>query len=101
MVDYMGLIRSETMLQAGLDHLRRLKEKVRNTMLARDRWELTRCLEVLNLYDLGELAFTAALEKKESRGGFRRLDYPYSDPLLNGKTLVGKMVNGKPVVEWK
>jgi succinate dehydrogenase/fumarate reductase flavoprotein subunit len=101
MADYAGLVRSETMLIAGLNHLRRLREKIRNTLRARDRWELTRCLEVVNLYELGELVFIGALERKESRGLHHRVDYPYTDPLLNNKVLIVKMVDGKPVTEWR
>ena len=52
MADYAGLVRSETMLEAGLKHLRLLKRKLHETCLARDQWELTRCLEVVNLYDI-------------------------------------------------
>ncbi|MFC2047613.1 FAD-binding protein, partial [Chloroflexota bacterium] len=101
MYDYAGFIRSKAMLQAGLNHLRRLKEKVLNTMRAKNQWELTRCLEILNLYDLGELVFLSALERKESRGLHRRIDYPITDPLLNDKLLIAKKVKGKPVFEWR
>ena len=101
MCDYAGLVRSESLLTAGLTHLRRLKEKAQRTLRAKDRWELTRCLEVLNLYDLGELIFLAALERRESRGLHNRSDYPYTDPLLNDKLLVVKQLEGKPVLEWR
>lgn len=101
MADYAGLVRSETLLEAGLRHLRRLKEKVHTTLRARNRWELTRCLEVVNLYDLAELVFVGALERKESRGLHHRVDYPYTDPLLNGKVLIAKKVDGKVVTEWR
>lgn len=101
LADYAGPTRSETMLEAGLKHLRRLKEKLYTMVAARDRWELTRCLEVANLYDLGEILFVAALERKESRGLHQRVDYPYTDPLLNGKILVIKNVKGNPVTQWR
>ena len=101
MADYAGLVRSEATLKAGLSHLLRLKDKLHHTVIARDRWELTRCLEVANLYDLGELLFIGALERKESRGWHQRVDYPYADPLLNGKVLMVKKVDGKPVTEWR
>jgi len=101
MADYAGLIRSEAMLEAGLRHLRRLKDKLHNTVMAGDRWELTRCLEVMNLYDLGELVFIGALERQESRGWHQRVDYPYVDPLLNRKVLVIRKVDGQPVTEWR
>ncbi len=98
---YAGLIRSQTMLEAGLDHLRRLKLKAQTTMKAANKWELTRCLEVLNLYDLGELVFLGALERKESRNLHQRVDYPYTDPLLNNKVLSIRKIGNEPVTEWK
>jgi succinate dehydrogenase/fumarate reductase flavoprotein subunit len=101
MVDYAGRVRSETMLDAGLRHLRRLKNKVHNGLCARDSWELTRCLEVVNLYDLAELVFIGALERKESRGLHRRADYAYTDPLLNGKLLIIKRIDDRPITEWR
>jgi succinate dehydrogenase/fumarate reductase flavoprotein subunit len=84
-----------------LKHLRRLKNKVHNDLSARDSWELTRCLEVINLYDLAELVFIGALERKESRGLHRRADYAYTDPLLNGKLLIIKRIDGRPITEWR
>ena len=101
MADYAGAIRSKALLEAGKKHLGRLKDKFLNTVVARDRWELTRVLEVANLYDLGELVFVGGLERKESRGMHRRVDYSYTDPLLNGKNLIIKNVEGQPVTEWR
>jgi succinate dehydrogenase/fumarate reductase flavoprotein subunit len=101
MCDYAGGIRSEHMLNAGLNHLRRIRAKVDDALTATDRWELSRCLEVLNLYDLGELVFLSALERKESRGEHRRIDYPSTDPLLNGKLSAIRQVNGEPEFYWK
>jgi succinate dehydrogenase/fumarate reductase flavoprotein subunit len=101
MADYAGLIRSESLLTAGLRHLVRLKEKMHNTVAAKDRWELTRCLEVVNLFDIGELIFIGALERKESRGLHQRADYPYTDPLLNNQMLLYKLVDGKHTVQWR
>ncbi len=99
--DYAGLVRSKTMLEAGLFHLRRLREKAYSSMRAGNRWELVRCLEVLNLYELGELVFLGALERKESRGLHQRTDYTYTDPLLNNQVLTMKKVAGQPVLKWK
>jgi len=101
MNDYAGFVRSKPILEAGLSHLQRLKKKIHKNLMAKDRWDLTRCLEVLNLYDLAELVFIASLERKESRALYRRVDYPYTDPLLNGKNLVIKKVAGKPILEWR
>jgi len=101
MQDYAGVIRSETLLQAGLGHLRRLKKKVGATTMAGNQWELTRCLETRNLLDLGELVFISADERKETRGLHKRTDYPLTDPLLDNKALFIKKVDEKPVTEWR
>lgn len=101
MQDYAGSVRSETLLRAGLGYLRKLKEKAGNGLIARNRWELTRCLETRNLLDLAELVLLAADERKESRGLHTRFDYPFTDPVLDGKAIYVKQVNGKPVMEWR
>ncbi|MCL5959577.1 MAG: FAD-binding protein [Chloroflexi bacterium] len=101
MLDYAGPVRSGPMLEAGLSHVRRLRTRARDELRAINRWELTRCLEVLNLYDLAELAFVAALERKETRGSHHRTDYRLTDPLLNDKVLIVKNVDGRPVAEWR
>ena len=100
MHDYAGPVRSETMLRAGLSHLKRLKEKAYTTLIAGNQHELMHCLEVLNLLDLAELVFTAANERKETRGRHVRTVYPFTNPLLE-KLLVIKKVDDKPVTEWK
>ena len=100
MQDYTGTVRSETLLQAGLAHLGRLKKKAYETMMAKNQHDLVRCLEVLNLLELGELIFEAAMERKETRGLHVRPDYPYANPLLD-KLLVVKKVDGKPAMEWR
>jgi len=100
MYDYGGLVRSEVMLDAGLSHLQRLKQKAHTTMVARNPHELMRSLEVLNLLDMGELVFTAAKERRETRGTHFRPDYPFANPLMD-KALVVKKVNGKPVLAWR
>jgi succinate dehydrogenase/fumarate reductase flavoprotein subunit len=101
MQDYAGLVRSETLLTAGLSYVRRLKEKVNKGLTARNRWELTRCLETRNLLDLGELIFLTANERRETRGLHNRPDYPLTNPVLDGKAIFVKRVNGKPVMEWR
>lgn len=100
MSDYAGFIRSQTMLEAGLTHLGRLKKEASSTMIARNQHELMRALEAFNLIELGELVCVAAMERKETRGWHERKDYPYKDPLLD-KLLVMKRVNGKPVTYWR
>jgi succinate dehydrogenase/fumarate reductase flavoprotein subunit len=96
-----GGVISETMLMAGLTYLRRLREKAYATMMARNPHELMRCLEVLDLLDLGELVFIAANERKETRGTFIRSDYPFTDPALDGKRIVLAKEDDKIVTRWE
>lgn len=100
MGDYVGDPRSESLLQAGLDHLRRLKDKAHKTIMAQNPHELGRCLEVLNLLDIGELIFIAATERKETRGLHIRADYPFTLSALE-KFLVIKKIDDKPIIDWK
>jgi succinate dehydrogenase/fumarate reductase flavoprotein subunit len=100
MWDYAGQVRSETLLNAGLAALQRLRQKARASIIAPNPHELMRCLEAFNLIDLAELVFIAARERKETRGRHVRPDYPFTNPLLE-KLLIVKMVNGKPVMEWR
>jgi len=100
MWDYAGQVRSRTLLEAGLDALQQLKGKVYTGVIAKNPHELMRCLEVLNLIELGELVFITANDRKETRGKHIRPDYPFTNPLLE-KLLIVKKVNEKPVLEWR
>lgn len=100
MQDYAGMVRSETLLQAGLSHLQRLKAKAYSTMRARNQHELMHCVEVLDLLDVGEAVFIAANERKETRGTHIRTDYRFTNPLLE-KFLIVRKKDGKPVIEWQ
>lgn len=100
MWDYAGLVRSDTLLKAGHQALSRLKEKAYRVMMARNPHELMRCLEVLNMIEIGELVFLTARERKETRGKHIRVDYPFTNPLLE-KLLVVRKVQGRPFLEWR
>jgi succinate dehydrogenase/fumarate reductase flavoprotein subunit len=100
MGDHAGSVRSETLLTAGLGYLRTLKEKAHSTLLAHNPHELMRCLEVLNLLDVGELVFIAANERKETRGHHVRTDYPLTNPLMQQLLIIRKR-GEEPVIEWR
>jgi succinate dehydrogenase/fumarate reductase flavoprotein subunit len=100
MADYAGSPRSETLLTAGLSHLRRLKQKAPSLLMARNAHELMHCIEVLNLLDLGELLLIAAAERRETRDRHVRSDYPFTNPLLD-KWLVVRNTGGSPATEWR
>ncbi len=101
MFDYAGSIRYENLLNAGLNQLQRLKEKAHKTIIAKNPHELMRCLEVLNLLDIAEVIFLAVIERKETRDKFFRLDFPFQNPLLDGKRLVCKLKHNRPSFEWR
>jgi succinate dehydrogenase/fumarate reductase flavoprotein subunit len=93
--------RSESTLTAGYNHLLRLRENTRQILKAGNQHELYHCLEVLNLLDVAEMVFLAVMERKESRGEARRLDYPFINPMLDNKFLVITRKNGKPSLKWE
>ncbi len=100
MIDYCGYRRSETLLSAGLDLVRRLKKKARTSLCAGNPHELMHCLEILNLIDAGELAIEGAYDRCETRGFHVRTDYPLTNPLLGDKYHVVKRVAGRPMFDW-
>lgn len=100
MNDYAGSVRNEALLRQGLSHLRRLKKKIDNHMIAKNPHELCRCLEVHNMFDIGELVFLMALDRKETRGLHNRPDYPFTNPLLDQAHIIRK-VDGKPLMQWR
>jgi aspartate oxidase len=50
---------------------------------------------------MGELVFAGALGRQETRGTHVRLDYPLTNPRMNGKVHVQKKMDRKPVREWR
>lgn len=102
MTDYAGLeVRSEHLFDAGLHYLGLLRQKVENTMQCSNSHELMRCLEVLDLIQIGELLMLSAQERRETRGKHIRVDYPFTNPLNNNKFITVQKVNEKPVVQWR
>ncbi|MDY6825912.1 MAG: FAD-binding protein [Bacillota bacterium] len=99
--DYCGSVRSQSILEAGLDFLEKMKIRTRDTLKANDAHELMYCMQALNLMDLAELLFVAALDRKETRALHKRPDYPLTNPLLTGKKHIIKQKNGTPVTEWR
>ncbi len=100
MSDYAGAIRSESLLKAGSYGLRRLQAKAEAWLAAKNPHELARCAEVLNLFDLGQVVFAAARERKETRGKHIRSDYPFTHPHLS-KLLVIRKRDGQDEFEWR
>lgn len=101
MTDYCGIdVRSERFMQVGLSHLKRIREKAETAHCA-DGHEFMRCLEAEDLALMAELAIRSARERKETRGKHNRVDYPYTNSLLNDKFVVVSNVCGTPVTGWR
>jgi succinate dehydrogenase/fumarate reductase flavoprotein subunit len=100
MVDYVGKVRNESLLKQGLQHLKRIRQKTQDTLMATNPHEVFRCLEVLNMLEIGELTFIMALNRKETRGLHVRPDYPFTDPRLNLSHVIRKS-NNENLLNWK
>ncbi len=100
MIDYVGKVRNESLLKQGLQHLRRIRKKTQETLMATNPHEVFRCLEVLNMLEISELTFIMALNRKETRGLHVRPDYPFTDPRLNLSHVIRKS-NDENLLNWK
>lgn len=103
MNDYVGLkLRSEDMMRAGIKYLDDLKRYAENEIGCQDAHQLMRTMELFDLIDLTKAVAITSRNRKESRGGHKRVDYNYSNPLLNNSfQTIHLDRNGKVVLEWR
>jgi succinate dehydrogenase / fumarate reductase flavoprotein subunit len=83
MQDLVGIVRNEVEMQRALDALRPLQERAQRVGVAGHReynpaWHAA--LDLQNLLTVSEAITRSAIERKESRGGHFREDYPDKDP---------------------
>lgn len=93
--------RSETLFNAAIKYLGDLRRLSLAELYAENAHELMRCLEILDLIDVGEAVAVAAKFRKESRGLHRRTDYTYTDMTLNNKFLTVKNEGGEFTMEYR
>jgi succinate dehydrogenase / fumarate reductase flavoprotein subunit len=91
MQNLVGIIRNEVELKQALDELATLKERRRGVKVEGNRqfnpgWHLA--LDLHSMLSVSEAITRAAIERKESRGGHTREDYPGTDPQLGGVNIV-------------
>lgn len=84
MMNDVGVFRTEDGMSQALKTLRELKEQYRNDLVIDDRGrrfntDLLEAWELGALLDVAEVTTACALERKESRGGHSREDYPKRD----------------------
>lgn len=106
MQDYVGVFREEAGMQKAVDALRELKQEYDSNLLIEDagrtfNTDLLEAWELGCLLDISEVTARAALQRKESRGGHAREDYPKRDDvnwLKHTFVHVDGKVEFKPVV---
>jgi succinate dehydrogenase flavoprotein subunit len=83
MQNQVGIVRTESEMKQALKGIDRLKERARRVGVGGNReynpgWHTG--LDLANLLTVSEAITRAAIERKESRGGHFREDYPSQDP---------------------
>ena len=85
MQDLVGIVREEAEMRRALETLRDLNARSARSGVTGHReynsgWHTA--LDVVNLLAVSEAITVSALERKESRGGHFRIDYPEKDPVF-------------------
>jgi len=88
-----GIVRREDEMRRALDGLKALQERARKVSVTGNReynpgWHTA--LDLQNLLTVSEIIARAALERKESRGGHFRDDFPEKDPAYGKFNIVVK-----------
>ncbi|HMG95262.1 MAG TPA: fumarate reductase/succinate dehydrogenase flavoprotein subunit, partial [Gemmatimonadaceae bacterium] len=97
MQDLVGIVRREEELRRALDALKTLRERSRKVSVTGNReynpgWHTA--LDLQNLITVSEIVARAALERKESRGGHFRDDFPDKDPAYGKFNIVIRRGSG-------
>jgi succinate dehydrogenase / fumarate reductase, flavoprotein subunit len=98
MQELVGIIRTEGELKSALEKLGQLQDRAATVRVEGNRqynpgWHLA--LDLQSMLAVSECVATAALERKESRGGHTRDDYPKADPELGKLNMVLSRRDGK------
>ncbi|HTM10381.1 MAG TPA: fumarate reductase/succinate dehydrogenase flavoprotein subunit [Verrucomicrobiae bacterium] len=98
MQSLVGIIRTESELKKALGEIDRFKERTKRIAVEGNRqynpgWHLA--LDLRTMLAISEACTRSALERKESRGGHTRDDYPKTDPNLGKVNVVIRKRNGE------
>jgi succinate dehydrogenase / fumarate reductase flavoprotein subunit len=93
MQELVGIVRREDEMRRALDGLKALQERARKVSVTGNReynpgWHTA--LDLQNLLTVSEIVARSALERKESRGGHFRDDFPEKDPAYGKFNIVVK-----------
>ena len=103
MENHAGIVRDEKDLTKGIEKLKELDKRVDNAKAFGNRaynpsWHL--CLDLKNMIITSLAVTEAAKERRESRGGHTRLDYPDYDPELGMlNIIIRKSIDGINVIK--
>ena len=91
MQDFVGIVRNEDEMQRALGGLEQLRERARTVGVGGHReynpgWHAA--LDLPNLLLVSEAVTRSAIERRESRGGHFREDYPDKDPAFGNVNIV-------------
>jgi succinate dehydrogenase / fumarate reductase, flavoprotein subunit len=91
MQDFVGIVRTEAEMQRALEGLENLRERARAVSVSGHReynpgWHAA--LDLPNLLLVSEAVTRSAIERRESRGGHFREDYPDKDPVFGKVNIV-------------
>jgi succinate dehydrogenase / fumarate reductase flavoprotein subunit len=98
MQELVGIIRTEGELKSALERIAALKERAAQVGVEGHRqynpgWHLA--LDLRSLLTVSECVALAAIERRESRGGHTRDDYPKPDPELGKVKMVVRAGDGE------
>jgi len=94
---YCSEFKTESLLNMGIDTLRKIEDESVPLLFALDPHKLMRSLEDVSLLTYAQIIIHASLARKSSSFplGFQRIDYPAIDPPEWSKFLTIKLENGK------
>ncbi|MDE7063962.1 MAG: FAD-binding protein, partial [Desulfovibrionaceae bacterium] len=92
-----SIVKNGPALERALAEIRRIREEDVPRMAAADPHYLLKLHEVVSVAFVSELFVRASLERKESRAGHFREDFPHPDPAGPAWLLVRHGADGRPV----
>jgi succinate dehydrogenase / fumarate reductase flavoprotein subunit len=104
MFDLIGIIRTGEEMQRALTEIEKFKKRAAKVTVEGGRaynpgWHVA--LDINSMLTVSEAVARAALERKESRGGHTRDDYPMTDPEWGKVNLIVTEKDGKIAIERK
>ncbi|MEO8358048.1 MAG: FAD-dependent oxidoreductase [Chloroflexota bacterium] len=105
MFDEVGIYRSEKGMKEAIEKVKSLKERFKNVRVSDTgrifNTELLNAWELGNMLEIAEVVAECALNRKESRGGHSREDYPERDDTNWLKHTLACKQDGKLTIEYK